>query len=189
MATTVASPRDLFVLLLGELLYVERRLAGGVLRDLATSTADEELAAVLRQHLDETKRHVDRAEAVFRRIDVTPSAHRVAAFECALDRHDQLASSIVCLRSRRHLPRPGGAAYRALGDRRNHDGDPTGRVERARRACRRAARIARGGVRRGADARAGNRTTLTRRAAAGACALDAHESGGRRRRSPGRRRW
>ena len=95
MATTVAGPRDLFVLLLGELLYVERRLAGGVLRDLSNSVADEELAAALRQHLEETSLHVDRVETVFRRIEVAPSAHRSAAFESALDQHDRLASSIV----------------------------------------------------------------------------------------------
>ena len=95
MATKVSSLRGLLVLLLGELLYVERRLAGGVLGGLANSVTDAELAALLRHHLEETEAHVDRVETVFRRIDVAPSAHRVAAFESALDSHDRLAGSFV----------------------------------------------------------------------------------------------
>jgi ferritin-like metal-binding protein YciE len=95
MAGKVSNPRDLFLLLLGELLHVERRLAGGVLRDLASSVVDDELAAAVRHHLDETGRHVERVEMVFRRIEVAPSAHRSAPFESALAQHNNLAGSIV----------------------------------------------------------------------------------------------
>jgi ferritin-like metal-binding protein YciE len=95
MAGKVSNPRDLFVLLLGELLHVERRLAGSVLRDLASSVTDDELQAALRHHLDETERHVERVENAFRRIEVAPSAHRSAPFESAVAQHDELAGSIV----------------------------------------------------------------------------------------------
>ena len=43
MPAKVSNPRDLLLQLLGDLLYVERRLAGGVLRELADSVSDERL--------------------------------------------------------------------------------------------------------------------------------------------------
>jgi ferritin-like metal-binding protein YciE len=94
-ASKVSNPRDLLALLLGELLHVERRLAGGVLEQLASAVADDELAALLRAHLEETRRHVDRVETAFRRLDLAPSAHECGPFEAAVAQHDELASSIV----------------------------------------------------------------------------------------------
>jgi ferritin-like metal-binding protein YciE len=95
LAGKISNPRDLLVLVLGELLHVERRLAGGVLQSLADTVADEELGSVLRAHLAETKEHVNRLEAAFRRIGVAPSAHLSRAFESAVAQHDELASTIV----------------------------------------------------------------------------------------------
>ena len=95
MPTTISNPRDLLVQLLGELLYVERRLAGGVLRDLIDAVTDEQLADGLRAHLDQTKEHVDRCETAFRAIEVAPSANHSREFESAVAEHDELASSIV----------------------------------------------------------------------------------------------
>ncbi len=95
MASSVSNPRDLLALLLGELLYVERRLAGEVLANLAHSVGDEELARLLRAHLDETRIHVERAETAFRRLGLAPSAHYCGAFEAAVDAHAELAPSIV----------------------------------------------------------------------------------------------
>ena len=95
MAGTVSNPRDLLVLLLGELLHVERRLAGGVIHDLADAVHDDELRLTLRAHLDETVRHVERLESTFRRIEVAPTANLSRPFESAVAQHDELASSIV----------------------------------------------------------------------------------------------
>jgi ferritin-like metal-binding protein YciE len=95
MAGRVSSPRDLLVLLLGEVLHVERRLAGEVLRSLIEAVRDEELAAVLRNHLDETKEHVERVETAFRRLQLAPSAHLSRPFESAVAQHDELAPQIV----------------------------------------------------------------------------------------------
>jgi ferritin-like metal-binding protein YciE len=94
MPMTVSNPRDLFVMLLGEILYVERRLAGGVLQSLIDSVNDEALKSNLRKHLEETHRHVERAEMIFRQIDVAPSAHFSAAFEAAVKQHDDAAPTI-----------------------------------------------------------------------------------------------
>ena len=94
MPTTISNPRDLLVQLLGELLYVERRLAGGVLRDLIDAVSDEQLKDELRKHLDQTKQHVDRCETAFRALEVAPTANQSRAFESAVSQHDELAPSI-----------------------------------------------------------------------------------------------
>lgn len=91
----VSNPRDLLVQLLGELLHVERRLAFEVLRSLIDAVRDEEVAAALREHLEETKQHVERLETAFRRLEVAPSAHLSRPFESAVAQHDELAQTIV----------------------------------------------------------------------------------------------
>jgi ferritin-like metal-binding protein YciE len=95
MAGRVSNPRDLLVLLLGEVLHVERRLAGEVLRSLIEAVRDEELGGVLRGHLEETKEHVERVEIAFRRLELAPSAHLSRPFESAVAQHGELASQIV----------------------------------------------------------------------------------------------
>jgi ferritin-like metal-binding protein YciE len=95
MAGRVSNPRDLLALLLGEVLHVERRLAGDVLRSLIDGVRDEELTDVLRGHLGETNEHVERVEIAFRRLELAPSAHLSRAFESAVAQHDELAPQIV----------------------------------------------------------------------------------------------
>jgi ferritin-like metal-binding protein YciE len=95
MAGKISNPRDLVVFLLGELLYVERRLAGGVLQELAKACSDTALATALNEHLAETRLHVERVEIAFRRIEVAPTANLSASFESAVSEHDRLAGSIV----------------------------------------------------------------------------------------------
>ncbi len=95
MAGKISNPRDLFVLLLGELLHVERRLAGGVIRDLADASHDEQLRSALRRHLEETVQHVERIESAFRRIEVAPTANLSRPFESAVAQHAELASSVL----------------------------------------------------------------------------------------------
>lgn len=91
----VSNPRDLLLQLLGETLYVERRLAGGILRELIDAVRDEELRAGLEQHLEQTREHVDRAETAFRRLEAAPSANLCRAFESAVGEHGELAEEIV----------------------------------------------------------------------------------------------
>ena len=94
-ATKISSPRDLVVQLLGELLYVERRLHDAVLPSLVTALADEELAQQLRSHRDETRGHVERAEDAFRMLGVSPTSNRFEPLEAAVHQHDELAGAIV----------------------------------------------------------------------------------------------
>jgi ferritin-like metal-binding protein YciE len=95
LASKVSNPRDLLVLLLGELLHVERRLAGSVMRDLVDMARDDELRRLLRHHLEETVQHVARIESAFLRVEVAPTANLSRPFESAVAQHDELAPSIV----------------------------------------------------------------------------------------------
>jgi ferritin-like metal-binding protein YciE len=95
MATTISNARDLIVQLLGELLFVERRLAGTVIAQLARSVHDDALKAALDQHHEETKAHVDRVETAFRRLEVAPTSNLSRPFESAVAEHDEFAASIV----------------------------------------------------------------------------------------------
>ena len=94
MPPQLSNPRDLLVQLLGELLYVERRLAGDVLSSLALSVRDDELRSSLEHHLEQTRAHVERAETAFRRMEIAPSANRCSAFEAAVSEHEELSSKL-----------------------------------------------------------------------------------------------
>ena len=94
-ATKISNPRDLIVQLLGEVLFVERRLADAVIADLARAVDDAELRAVLQRHREETEGHVERVEQAFRRLNVSPTSNQSRTFESAVAQHDDLASAIV----------------------------------------------------------------------------------------------
>jgi ferritin-like metal-binding protein YciE len=94
-ATKVSNPRDLVVQLLGELLFVERRLADAVIGDVAQAVRDEELRGLLEHHRGETKEHADRVEQAFRHLDVSPTSNLSRPFESAVAQHDELASAVV----------------------------------------------------------------------------------------------
>ena len=95
MPAKLSNPRDLFLQLLGEALYVERRLAGEVLDELIRAAQDEELVQGLRNHLEQTRQHAARAETVFRSFAAEPSAARSASFEGLVGRHDEIATKIM----------------------------------------------------------------------------------------------
>jgi ferritin-like metal-binding protein YciE len=94
-ATKISNPRDLVVQLLGELLYVERRLADEVIGQLARAVRDEELRAALEAHREQTKEHVERIETAFRRLGVAPTSNLSRPFESAVAQHDELAGAVV----------------------------------------------------------------------------------------------
>lgn len=91
----ISNPRDLAVQLLGELLFVERRLADRVIAEVAGAVRDEELTALLHEHREETRQHVERVETAFRRIEVAPSSNLSRSFESAVAEHEALAPSIA----------------------------------------------------------------------------------------------
>ena len=90
----VHQPRDLFLRLVGEALYVERRLVGEVLPKLLKQVQDEELRGALAEHLEETRGHVGNAEHAFRAVQAEPTALRSAAFEGAVVDHERTAGEV-----------------------------------------------------------------------------------------------
>lgn len=91
----ISNPRDLAAQLLGELLFVERRLADRVLAELTGAVRDDELRALLKRHRDETREHAERIETAFRRLELAPTSNLSRSFESAVAQHDALASTIV----------------------------------------------------------------------------------------------
>src|SRR5205085_12038897 len=57
----LSSPRDLFLHLLAEMLWVERMLVFEVLPNLLKQVQSESLAAAVEEHLAQTRGHVTRA--------------------------------------------------------------------------------------------------------------------------------
>ena len=94
MAVTISNPRDLAVELLGQILYVERRLHDAVLPALVEAVTDDRLLFALRTHQQQTRVHVERAEHAFRVLGVAPTSNRTQAFEGAVSQHELLAPSV-----------------------------------------------------------------------------------------------
>jgi ferritin-like metal-binding protein YciE len=92
---TVSNPRDLVALLLGELLFVERRLHDAILPAIVDQVADEELRELLHAHQQETRAHVERVEEAFRRVGIGATSNLSRTIEAAAEQHSALASSIV----------------------------------------------------------------------------------------------
>ncbi|HEY0417404.1 MAG TPA: DUF892 family protein [Gaiellaceae bacterium] len=93
MPTSIANPRDLAVEMLGQILYVERRLHDAVLPSLADAITDEELLGAIRAHQLSTREHVERAERAFRVLGVAPTSNRTQAFDGAVSQHELLTPS------------------------------------------------------------------------------------------------
>lgn len=92
---TVSNPRDLVALMLGELLFVERRLHDAILPSIVAKVGDQELQEVLRAHQQETRTHVERVEEAFRRIGIAPTSNLSRTIEAAAEQHAALSSSIA----------------------------------------------------------------------------------------------
>jgi ferritin-like metal-binding protein YciE len=86
----LTSPRDLFLHELGDILYVERKLAGAVLPKLIEEVRDEEFTAGLESHLKDTRQHVANVEKVFEIFGEEPHEEECIGFEGLKKEHDQL---------------------------------------------------------------------------------------------------
>jgi ferritin-like metal-binding protein YciE len=86
----ITTPRDLFLHELGDVLYVEQRLADEVLPKLIGEVQDTELKQGLEKHLKETKQHVTNVEQVFDDLGEQPSAEKCIGFEGLKEEHDAL---------------------------------------------------------------------------------------------------
>jgi ferritin-like metal-binding protein YciE len=91
----LASPRDLFLQLLAQMLWLERMLAFEVLPSLRRQVESESLAAELDEHLAQTREHVARVEGAFRSLSAEPASARSATGAALGGEHGELAQKLV----------------------------------------------------------------------------------------------
>lgn len=86
----ITNERELFTHELGDILYVERKLANETLPKLIGEVQDAEFKAGLEKHLGETRRHVQNVEKVFELIGEEPKAEPCLGFEGLKKEHEKL---------------------------------------------------------------------------------------------------
>ena len=95
----ISTPKDLFLHELGDILYVERKLADETLPKLIEEVTDEEFKKGLEAHLVQTRKHVTNVEEVFEIFDETPHEEECVGFEGLKKEHEELieksSSSLV----------------------------------------------------------------------------------------------
>ncbi|HEY6052513.1 MAG TPA: DUF892 family protein [Gaiellaceae bacterium] len=91
----MSNPRDLFLQLLGELLWLERELVREALPALERGAQAQSLAQAFAEHLEQTRGHVKRVEEVFRIATAEPSSNLDEPAQKLIEHHDELAGSIV----------------------------------------------------------------------------------------------
>ena len=82
--------RDLFLHELGDILYVERKLAGETLPKLIGEVSDKEFKSGLESHLEQTRQHVANVETVFELLGEEPEVEKCVGFKGLKKEHDQL---------------------------------------------------------------------------------------------------
>lgn len=95
MSDKLAAPRDLFLQLLAQMLWVERMLAFEVLPQLHKQVESESLAALIQHHLAQTHEHVARIEGIFPEFGAEPASARSAPAAAAKDQHEEVAGKIA----------------------------------------------------------------------------------------------
>jgi ferritin-like metal-binding protein YciE len=91
----MSNPRDLFLLLLGEQLWLERMLALDVLPKLAREAQSQSLSEALLAHLEQTRGHVARLEDCFRAAGAETSSNFDPAAQKLFEHHDEVAQQVV----------------------------------------------------------------------------------------------
>ena len=91
---TIAQPRDLFVNELKTMLYVEQRQAEEVLPELASEVSDSDFKQSLREHAEQTKRHVENLERAFELLGEEPKPDKSHAVDGLVAQHDKVAKNI-----------------------------------------------------------------------------------------------
>lgn len=95
MSDRLSSPRDLFLQLLAEMLWVERMLVFEVLPSLREQVQSESLAAAVEEHLAQTRGHVTRVEEAFRALGAEPVSARSAPAAALAAEHEETAGKIA----------------------------------------------------------------------------------------------
>jgi ferritin-like metal-binding protein YciE len=92
--TTIVAPRDLFVAELQSMLYVEQKLADEVLPELQQQIKHGDFKADVKEHLEETRRHVANLERVFELLGEEPKADKSHVIDGLVAQHDKVIKNI-----------------------------------------------------------------------------------------------
>src|ERR1700704_923410 len=87
----VMNPRDLFLHELGDILYVEQKLAEEVLPKLIDEVEDTAFKKGLEKHLKQTRGHVQNVTRVFKQLGEEAKAEKCIGFEGLTREHEELA--------------------------------------------------------------------------------------------------
>ena len=91
---TIAQPRDLFVNELKAMLYVEQKQAEEVLPELATQIKNSDFKQSIREHTEETKKHVANLERAFELLGEEPKPDKSHAVDGLTAQHDKVVKNI-----------------------------------------------------------------------------------------------
>jgi ferritin-like metal-binding protein YciE len=91
----LSNPRDLFLSLLGELLWLERILAFEVLPKLQVAAQSQTLSRAFEEHLEQTRGHAARLEEVFVLAGAESTSNLDPAAKRLFEHHDEMAEKIV----------------------------------------------------------------------------------------------
>jgi ferritin-like metal-binding protein YciE len=87
----VMNPRDLFLHELGDILYVEQKLADEVLPKLIDEVEDAAFKKGLEKHLEQTRGHVQNVTRVFKLLSEEAKTEKCVGFEGLTREHEELA--------------------------------------------------------------------------------------------------
>jgi len=85
---TLSEPRQLFLHKLGDVLTAEKTIVQ-MLPRLQQEAKDEKLSQGFKKHLDQSRKHVENVEKVFREFDAQPEARPSPGIEGIKREHDQ----------------------------------------------------------------------------------------------------
>jgi ferritin-like metal-binding protein YciE len=91
----VETPRDLLVQELGKLLTIEETLAKRILPALQKEIQDEQLSTAVSQHLEETRKHVDRVKEAFSALQEEPSGSPALGLDGLRTEREQAVTQIA----------------------------------------------------------------------------------------------
>lgn len=86
----IATPRELFLHELGDILYVEQQLASKALPELIAQVTDDEFKEALENHLEQTRTHISNVEEVFDLLGAPAKAEECLAFQGLSDEHKEM---------------------------------------------------------------------------------------------------
>jgi ferritin-like metal-binding protein YciE len=90
----ITTPRELFLHELGDILYVEEKLAQEVLPKLINEVQHDEFRTALENHLEETRGHIENVEQVFSTLGESPKAEQCVGFEGLKQEKEELTGKV-----------------------------------------------------------------------------------------------